>query len=146
MALKVKLQTMLNALEDCDDGEYGYYINKDTGEEYVIWDEQVNEEYNDELYEEIINNSEHYIKLPDASSVDTIERMEEFVATQVTDDKLKKKLTKTIKKINRNRRFYLFSKEVNELEILKAWDDFCVDFNERYAGKWCDQHNMTLIK
>lgn len=146
MALEVKLQTMLYALEDCDDGEYGYYIDKETGKEYLIWDEQVNEEYNDELYEEIVNNAERYIKLPDASSVDTIERMEEFVATNITDDKQKKKLTKIIKKINRTRHFYMFSKEANELGILKSWDDFCEDYNKRYACKWCEQYNITLIK
>lgn len=145
MALKVKLQTMLYALEDSDDGEYGYYIDKETGKEYLVWDEQVNEEYDDELYEEVVNNSARYIKLPDASSVDTIERMEEFVTNIVTDDKQKNKLTKIIKKINRTRRFYLFSKEVNVMGILKSWDDFCEDYNKCYAIKWCEEHNFKLV-
>ncbi len=145
MALEIKLQTMLYALEDYDDGEYGYYIDKETGAEYIIWDECVNDEEDDELYNKVVNDSERYIKLPDLEAVDTIERMEKFIATIVTDEKHKKILTKTIKKINRTGKKYLISAEVNKLGLLEEWNNFTDDYNERYARTWCAERNITLI-
>ena len=146
MELKVKLQTMLYSLEGYDDMEEdGYYIDISTGREYVLWDELVDGEVNDTLYEEIVNTPQKYIQLPDNRKIDTFDMMEEFVVSRVYDEKTQKKLRKTIKQIKRNGRIFSFGKEVNVLGLLQNWNDFKDVYYERFARQWCAKHNILLV-
>lgn len=144
--LKVKLETMLQALDYSDDmEEYGWYISLETGEMYDIWDEMVNDEYNDELYNEIVNNPERYIQLPDGRCVDHFNIMEGFVSDRVSDVKKKKKLTKTIKNIKRTHILAKFDGEINAQGLLDEWHKYQDEEYEKYARAWCAEHNITII-
>lgn len=146
MQLKVKLDTLLEALDNSDDmEEYGWYISVETGEMYVLWDELVNDEDNDELYNEIVGNMERYIKLPDWNCVDHFKIMEGFVENRVSDVKKQKKLAKTIKSIKRTRVFGMFDGEVNAQGLLEEWHKYQNEQNEKYAVEWCAERNITII-
>lgn len=146
MELQVKLDVLLEALDNLDDmEEYGWYINLETGEVHVLWDEQVDGEYNDELYERIAENPESYLKLPDWNCVDHFKIMESFVADKVSDAKKQKKLAKTVKTVKRTRVFGKFDGEVNALGLLEAWQKYQDEEYEKFAREWCVQKNITII-
>lgn len=56
-----------------------------------------------------------------------------------------KKLSKTIKSIKRTLRFGKFDEKANALGILQAWNDYKDVYYERFARKWCAEHNITII-
>lgn len=152
MELKLKLETLLHALDNYDDiEEYGLYLNIITGELYNLYDSFVNDEENDQFYEEIINTPDKYLKLPDQRSIEKTESeteiMKKFVLNYVDDEKKQKQLLKSIKGtlFSKDPVLIRFSKELYNVGLKQEYDKYISTYCEDYVRDWCKKHNIIVI-
>lgn len=134
----------MDALDSYSDiEEYGYYININTEEEFILWDDLVNSNENKELYNHILNNPNTYLKLPGANSVNMVDVMNHFIDETLFDEKQRKKMKRTM---NHKSPVIEFLKTTSTLGITKEWENYRNTQYEVFAKKWCDENNIAWVE
>ncbi len=139
--MKVKLNDIIEALNFVnDETRYFYSIKKE--EILMVWDGIVNGETDPDLIEEIEDNFEDYITLPEKYEIDEYSMMEEFI------DSLPEgcKQDELYDAIRGRGAFRRFKDEVYELGLEQKWYKYRDDAYEKLAIEWCEENGIEIIK
>ena len=140
--MKIRLSEVIWALEGANDEAMYLYSIK---EERIIllMHGMVDGEYDDELYEEIVDGcSEDYIALPDQFDIHEYRMMEDFIGT-ISLESVQKELYRAIRGRGAFRRFKGI---VYELDLEKQWYSYRDQQYKNVAIEWCDRFNIEIIE
>ena len=128
---KVKLNTVIDALEWVDDETCVYY-DTETGET-DIWSEYGDNEIDEEELEERLESG-RYIPLPDRMEINEYHMMEAFAYDR--DDRL-------VRAIQGRGAFRRFKDMAEEIGLLDDWYDFRDNCYRERAERWCKDHDFV---
>lgn len=129
----VKITDIVEEMESASDEIRSYY-NIKTGEIVTKFDFYEDPDLDDELED----NFDDYIGLPDQYDIDEYNIMEEFIET-IEDSKMYNQLESSI--IGKGA-FRRFKDTVNELRIANVWYDFREEAYKKIAIEWCNDNNI----
>ena len=127
---KVKLKTIIDALEWVDD-ETSVYYDTQTGET-EIWSEYGDNEIEEEELEERLDNG-RYIALPDRMEINEYHMMEAFAYDR--DERL-------VRAIQGRGAFRRFKDTAEEIGLIDDWYEFRENCYRSRAEDWCEDHNL----
>lgn len=139
--MKAKLRDVIEAL-DFANQEAQYFYSIKTEEILMVWDGMVNGDDNQELIDEIEENFDEYIALPDQYEMDEYSMMEEFVEN-LSENKIKIELSDAIQGRGAFRRF---KDTLHYLGLEQKWYKFRNDLYEETARKWCEKNGIEIIE
>ena len=125
---KVKLETIIDALEWVND-ETGAYYDTETGE-CDFWSEYGDNEIDEEELEERLESG-RYIPLPDRMEINEYRMMEAFAYDR--DDRL-------VRVIQGRGAFRRFKDMAEEIGLLDDWYEFRDNCYRDRAERWCKDH------
>ena len=128
---KVKLETIIDALEWVND-ETGAYYDTETGE-CDFWSEYGDNEIDEEELEERLESG-RYIPLPDRMEINEYRMMEAFAYDR--DDRL-------VRVIQGRGAFRRFKDMAEEIGLLDDWYEFRDNCYRDSAERWCTDHNIV---
>jgi hypothetical protein len=139
--MKVKLCDVIEAL-NFTNMETQYYYSIKTEEILMVWDSMVNGETDSELIDEIEEDFDEYIALPNQYDIDEYSMMEEFVEN-LSEGSNKMNLSDAIQGRGAFRRF---KDTLCNLGLEQKWYKFRDDFYEQTARKWCERSGIEIIE
>lgn len=138
--MKVKLNDVIDAL-DFVNSETKYYYSIKTEEILMVWDRMVNGESDPELIEEIQENFDEYIALPNQYEIYEYSMMEEFVES-LSDGRKKMALSDSLQGRGAFRRF---KETIYDFGLEQKWYKFREEAYEQVAKNWCEENRIEII-
>lgn len=135
--MKIKLDTVIDAIETADDA-FEYYWNQKTGEVLCISDPVYTGMDEDEDREELEENWEDYYRLPTKYDIHEYNIMEEFIS-QLPAGRIQNTLEAAISGKGAFRRF---KDAVNRYGIEKQWYAYEADTYKEIAVRWCKDNDI----
>jgi len=153
MAIRVKLDDIIEGLELQSDGRYAF-LDKSTGEVVSISDEEMQAAEDDEPIEdfpdwqqdlvriakEIVDETGDYIDLPTKFDIDEYRIMEKFCLS-LNDSEMSDTLYSSIKGSGAFRRF---KDAINEYDIADDWYKYRNDALKEIAIEWCRENDIEF--
>lgn len=147
MTLHASLVDLMDAIDrESEFEDYGYFIDPATDETHFLWDGEADESDDPELFERLSQRAGGFIRLPDRSMTDLFERAEEFIAQEVTDPVVAKKLGKALRKARRKSGIPLFLREVNAAGLYGEQRAFWDKQDELFVRRWCAENGIDIIE
>ena len=154
MALPVKLKDIVDALDEAGD-QFSHYLDKRTGEIFMISDEEMSaaeegepvSEYPEWQQESILKaaeilDSNAFVSLPDQSDIHEYAIMERF-ALEYEDPQTSAELLRSIKGKGAFRRF---KDAIFELGIQDEWYEWRRNEFEEIAVQWLEQAEIPYTR
>ena len=154
MPLPVKLQDVVDAFEAAADF-CSHYLDKRTGEVVMLTDEDREaaesdaplSRYPEWQHEQIlkakeVQESEHFVELPDQAEIDEYEVMERF-AREYKDQRTSAELLRSIKGKGAFRRF---KDTISDLDLWPEWNAFRANEFEAIAADWLDSEEIPYTR
>jgi hypothetical protein len=154
MPLPVKLQDLIEALNAATE-EFSQYLDKRTGEIFMVSNEELEAAEGDELVSEYpdwqretilkareILQSDHFATLPDKFEINDYEIMEEFCLS-IKDKQTSERLLHLIKGQGA---FRLFRAAIQSLGIENAWYEFRRRKIEELAIEWLELEGLPYTQ
>ena len=154
MPLPVKLQDVVDALEATAEFSM-YFLDKRTGEIVMLTDEDREAAESDAplsrypgwQHEQIlkakeVQESEHFVELPDQVEIDEYEVMERF-AREYKDQRTSAELLRSIKGKGAFRRF---KDTISDLDLWPEWNAFRANEFEAIAADWLDSEEIPYSR
>lgn len=137
--MKVKLNDVLEALDFVnEETQYYYHI---TTEQVVMLMDGMGDEEDAALKDDIDENYENYIGLPERYEINEYAMMEAFI-DELNDMDKQDRLYSVIRSKGAFRRF---KDRLLELGLEKNWYKFRDDAYLIIATKWCEKNNIEMI-
>lgn len=134
--MKVKLETIIEAIEMVDDTSKGF-LNIDTME--IVWlNNYFDSEENEKISAEIDNHFNHYLCLPTQWDINEYSIMEDFIDS-LEDTHIQNKLYRAI---NGRGAFRRFKDTVYYLDIEKEWFKYRDEAIADIARCWCKENKI----
>lgn len=132
--MKVNLQTIIHGIEMANDSsEQFYHIPTETIVSVFDFDDDKEEIVND-----IEENGENYLRIPDQYDIDEYDIMEQFIRG-LEDVIIQNKIVKVIRGKGAFRRFKYY---IHELNIADQWYQFLDKTFREKAIEWCKENNL----
>ena len=154
MALPVKLQDVVEAL-DITGEEHSQYLDRRTGEIFMVTNEEMEAAEEDELLSEYPDwqregilkaretlNSNDFVELPTQFDIHEYQIMEEFCLA-FEDRQVGEQLLRQIRGSGAFRRF---KHAIHSMGIEKAWYEFRRMEIEKLAIEWLEQEGIAYIR
>lgn len=136
MTMKIKLQQVIDAIEEADDNWTGFYDSQ-TGETVWLGDRDFDDDY--EETEELIETSENrFYRFPTKFDIHEYSIMEDFVDDLPTGA-IRNELMNAIRGRGAFRRF---KDGINYHGIEQQWYDYQADAYKRIAIWWCRDEGL----
>ena len=132
--MKVKLEDIIEAMEFAN-METEYYYDTQNEKVLMLFDEMVDGEDNQELFED-------YIPLPGQYDINEYRIMEEFIY-ELPAGKNQDVLARTIQGRGAFRRF---KDKLYDLNLEKQWYQYRDEAYEKIARQWCERHKIDLVE
>lgn len=155
--MKVKLQDVVDQIE-MQSGESSAYLNKNTGELYMLGEEEMLDREEDDNEEELddlpewqresrqkareINESDDWIELPTQRDVHEYHIMEQFGASLENVD-ASNRILQTIRGSGAFRRF---KHALDDLGLWQEWNSFKGAEIERMAVEWLEENGIEYVR
>jgi len=139
--MKVNLNDVIDAIEFAD-MEIEYYYSIKTEEILICFDGMINGDKNPELEEDMEENFEDYIRLPNQYDVNEYNMMEEFIEN-LPEGKNQEKLADAIRGRGAFRRF---KDMVYDLGLEQKWFRYRDAEYSRIAREWCKENEIEIIE
>ena len=107
----------------------------------MVWDSMVNGETSKDLIEEMEENFEEYILLPEKHEIDEYNMMVGFI-DNLTSGSNKDELYETIRGKGA---FQRFKDKVSEFGLEQRWYKYRNDSYEKVAVEWCIKNKIEVI-
>ncbi len=155
MPLPVKLNDIIQALEEAGE-EHTHYLDKRTGEIFMLTNEEMGAAEEDELISEypdwqresilkareIVNSDETFIALPDQFDIHEYKIMEDFCLA-FENRRAGEDLLRLIKGSGAFRRF---KDAIHSKGLDKAWHQFRLTELERIAIEWLEDEDIPYTR
>ena len=132
--MKVKLEDIIEAMEFAN-METEYYYDTQNEKVLMLFDEMVDGEDNQELFED-------YIPLPGQYDINEYRIMEEFVY-ELPAGKNQDVLARTIQGRGAFRRF---KDKLYDLNLEKHWYQYRDEAYEKIARQWCEKYKIDIVE
>ena len=132
--MKVKLEDIIEAMEFAN-METEYYYDTQNEKVLMLFDEMVDGEDNQELFED-------YIPLPGQYDINEYRIMEEFIY-ELPAGKNQDVLARTIQGRGAFRRF---KDKLYDLNLEKHWYQYREEAYEKIARQWCERHKIDIVE
>ena len=132
--MKVKLEDIIEAMEFAN-METEYYYDTQNEKVLMLFDEMVDGEDNQELFED-------YIPLPGQYDINEYRIMEEFIY-ELPAGKNQDVLARTIQGRGAFRRF---KDKLYDLNLEKQWYQYREEAYEKIARQWCERHKIDIVE
>lgn len=139
--MKINLSVVIDAIEMADD-TYIYFLDMETGECVMFADELVTGIDNEELEDEIDNNSERFLRLPTKFEINEYHIMERFICS-LDDVKKAEELGIVICGKGAFRRF---KDAIYNMEIEQQWYVYQANIYKKIAIEWCRDNQVEYIE
>ena len=139
--LKVKLEEVIDAMYGANpETEYFYYTK--TEEIFMVLNGAAMGDNNDEALEDMEENFQDYISLPNQRDIDEYSMMENFIA-KLSDLDVQGELEIVIRGTGAFRRF---KDTICRLDLRQEWYDFRDNAFKKIALEWCEEHLLETIE
>ena len=135
--MKVKLDSILEAIESASDA-FEYYLNKDTGEVFMLSDPIYTGEDDTELRDEIEDNWESYYQLPTKFDIHEYSIMENFIE-EMPDGNKKETVERAI---SGRGVFGRFKDAIYRYNLENRWYEYQAKAYKNIAIEWCKERNL----
>lgn len=135
--MKIKIDDVLEAIELASN-EFEYYYNTETGETVMYANSLISGIYNEEFDEQLDENYDKYIKLPNKFDINEYHIMEEFIWS-LPEGKIHDRLESAIQGRGAFRRF---KDMVYELGVEKTWFVYQTEAYKKIAIEWCKNNDI----
>lgn len=132
--MKVKLEDIIEAMEFAN-METEYYYDTQNKKVLMLFDEMVDGEDNQELFED-------YIPLPGQYDINEYRIMEEFIY-ELPAGKNQDVLARTIQGRGAFRRF---KDKLYDLNLEKHWYQYRDEAYEKIARQWCEKYKIDIVE
>ena len=132
--MKVKLEDIIEAMEFAN-METEYYYDTQNEKVLMLFDEMVDGEDNQELFED-------YIPLPGQYDINEYRIMEEFIY-ELPAGKNQDVLARTIQGRGAFRRF---KDKLYDLNVEKHWYQYRDEAYEKIARQWCEKYKIDIVE
>ena len=132
--MKVKLEDIIEAMEFAG-METEYYYDTQNEKVLMLFDEMVDGEDNQELFED-------YIPLPGQYDINEYRIMEEFIY-ELPAGKNQDVLARTIQGRGAFRRF---KDKLYDLNLEKHWYQYRDEAYEKIARQWCEKYKIDIVE
>ncbi|WP_370775244.1 UPF0158 family protein [Roseburia sp.] len=132
--MKVKLEDIIEAMEFAN-METEYYYDTQNEKVLMLFDEMVDGEDNQELFED-------YIPLPGQYDINEYRIMEEFIY-ELPAGKNQDVLARTIQGRGAFRRF---KDKLYDLNLEKHWYQYRDEAYEKIARQWCEKYKIDIVE
>ena len=132
--MKVKLEDIIEAMEFAN-METEYYYDTQNEKVLMLFDEMVDGEDNQELFED-------YIPLPGQYDINEYRIMEEFIY-ELPAGKNQDVLARTIQGRGAFRRF---KDKLYDLNLEKQWYQYRDEAYEKIARQWCEKYKIDIVE
>ena len=132
--MKVKLEDIIEAMEFAN-METEYYYDTQNEKVLMLFDEMVDGEDNQELFED-------YIPLPGQYDINEYRIMEEFIY-ELPAGKNQDVLARTIQGRGAFRRF---KDKLYDLNLEKQWYQYREEAYEKIARQWSERHKIDIVE
>ena len=132
--MKVKLEDIIEAMEFAN-METEYYYDTQNEKVLMLFDEMVDGEDNQELFED-------YIPLPGQYDINEYRIMEEFIY-ELPAGKNQDVLARTIQGRGAFRRF---KDKLYDLNLEKHWYQYREEAYEKIARQWSERHKIDIVE
>ena len=132
--MKVKLEDIIEAMEFAN-METEYYYDTQNEKVLMLFDEMVDGEDNQELFED-------YIPLPGQYDINEYRIMEEFIY-ELPAGRNQDVLARTIQGRGAFRRF---KDKLYDLNLEKHWYQYRDEAYEKIARQWCEKYKIDIVE
>ena len=132
--MKVKLEDIIEAMEFAN-METEYYYDTQNEKVLMLFDEMVDGEDNQELFED-------YIPLPGQYDINEYRIMEEFIY-ELPAGKNQDVLARTLQGRGAFRRF---KDKLYDLNLEKHWYQYRDEAYEKIARQWCEKYKIDIVE
>lgn len=139
--MKVNLNEVIEAIDMASDGIQNFY-DKRTGQIVTRFDSMIYGDYDDELEDDLEENWDQYISLPEAFDIDNYSIMEDFI-DDLNNSTIQNQLARAIRGKGAFRRF---KDIVIELGISDQWYHYLDEAHRKIAIKWCHDNDIEYIE